>query len=131
MAPHLKIQVPSALTLRKYGLSAKAWLAILESQGWVCAICKLKPKTGRFNVDHHHVKRWRHLKPEVRALHVRGIVCHHCNRYYLGRGITEQKAVNVALYLRAFAVRTGQPTAFGDRVANAWAAYDAAKATNP
>jgi hypothetical protein len=125
------IKVPSALTLRKYGLDARSWLAILESQDWVCAICKQVPKTGRFVTDHAHVPRYKKLTPERRRELVRGLTCWWCNHTHLGRGITEAKAVNVALYLRAFAVRTGQPTAFEDRVANAWAAYDRTKAVGP
>ena len=125
------IKVPSAATLKKYGLTSETWLEILKSQDWRCAICKQVPKTGRFVTDHAHVPRYKKLPPEKRRAYVRGLTCWWCNHTHLGRGITEQKAVNVALYLRAFAVRTGQPTAFGDRVANAWAAYDATKAANP
>ncbi len=121
------INPPSPATLRKYGLDAQSWLAILKSQDWVCAICKKRPKTGRFVTDHAHVAGWKRMKPEKRRLYVRGLTCWWCNHTHLGRGITEQKAVSVALYLRAFAVKTGQPTAFEDRTANAWAAYDASR----
>lgn len=99
------VTVPSAVTLRKYGLDAQGWLGVLEAQGWVCAICKKIPKTGRLNTDHHHVDRWKKLKPEERRQYVRGIVCWNCNRYYLGRGITEEKAANVRNYLAAFNMR--------------------------
>lgn len=99
------IKVPSAPTLKKYGLDAQGWLAILEAQGWVCAICKKVPKTGRFNTDHSHIRRWKTKSPEERRKHVRGIVCWWCNKVYLGRAITIDKAVNVVAYLRAFAGR--------------------------
>lgn len=104
MTPVL-IHVPSAPTLKKYGLDARTWLNILEAQGLVCAICRKVPKSGRFNTDHDHVRGWKKMKAERRREHVRGIVCHFCNRYYLGRCINVAKAENVLAYLRAFAAR--------------------------
>ncbi len=129
-AQNQTITPPSPATLRKYGLDAQSWLAILESQNWVCAICKRVPKTGRFVTDHAHVPKWKKMKPEKRRAYVRGLTCWWCNKTFLGRGISEARAVSVALYLRAFAVRTGQPTAAQDREANAWAAYDASRLSN-
>jgi hypothetical protein len=101
------IKVPSKATLRKYGLDAQLWLAILESQGWVCAICKKSPPSGRMVTDHFHMpkRKWKTFPPEVRRTYVRGITCWTCNHYYLGRGINIEKATNVVLYLRAFEVR--------------------------
>lgn len=104
-APGRPIQVPSKVTLRKYGLDAQAWLAILEAQGWTCAICKKVPKTGRFVTDHHHAKGWKKMKPEKRRLYVRGLTCWWCNKNYIGRSISVEKASNVVLYLRAFQAR--------------------------
>lgn len=103
------IQVPSKVTLRKYGLDAEGWLAILEAQSWVCAICKKVPKTGRFVTDHAHVIRWKKMKPEKRRTYVRGLTCWWCNKNYIGRSITVDKAVNVVSYLRAFEARMGAP----------------------
>jgi hypothetical protein len=102
------IHVPSKATLKKYGLDAESWLAILASQGWVCAICKKVPKTGRFNIDHDHARRWKQRPPEERRRHIRGIVCWWCNKTHLGRAITIEKAINVVHYLQAFAARSGQ-----------------------
>jgi hypothetical protein len=99
------IRVPLKATLRKYGLDAEAWLAILERQGWVCAICKKVAKNGQFRTDHAHVPGWKKMKPEKRRTYVRGLTCWWCNKSYLGRGITEEKAANMAAYLRAFALR--------------------------
>ncbi len=99
------IQVPSKVTLKKYGLDAESWLALLSAQGHVCAICKKVPATGRFVTDHHHVKGWKKMKPEKRRLYVRGLTCWWCNKTYLGRAITVQKAMQVLLYLRAFDAR--------------------------
>jgi hypothetical protein len=99
------IQVPTKATLKKYGLDAEAWLKILESQNWVCAICHQVPKTGQFRTDHFHVKGWKKMKPEKRKLYVRGLTCWWCNKTYLGRGITIEKATNVLHYLWAFEAR--------------------------
>lgn len=99
------IHIPSKATLRKYGLDSRAWLDLLESQGGVCAICKKVPQTGRFRTDHFHIKGWKKMKPEKRRLYVRGLTCWWCNKSYLGRGITIEKALNMAAYLQAFAVR--------------------------
>lgn len=101
------IKVPKPATLRKYGLDAQGWLAILEAQGWVCAICRKVPPSGRMVTDHHHVPKWKKMDPDRRRGFVRGITCWTCNHYYLGRGITESKAYNVVAYLRAFAARLG------------------------
>lgn len=92
---------PSVKTLQKYGLSEKEWLAILERQGGVCAVCKKVPATERLNVDHDHVYRWKHLKASIRASHVRGLLCYWCNRTYVGRAITQAKAEAVVEYLKA------------------------------
>ncbi len=90
---------PKPETLKKYGLTAEEWLAILESQGGVCAVCSKVPKTGRFVVDHEHVRGWKKKKPEVRKTYVRGLLCWFCNHSYVGRSITLQKARNVVKYL--------------------------------
>lgn len=101
------IKVPSKATLRKYGLDAESWLAILGAQGWVCAICKKVPPSGRMVTDHFHMPKrdWKRWPPEKRRTYVRGITCWTCNHYYLGRGINIEKALNVVRYLQAFAVR--------------------------
>lgn len=91
--------VPKPETLKKYGLTEAEWLAILESQGGVCAICSKLPPSGRLVVDHEHVVRWKHLKPEARKLYIRGVLCWVCNHYYLGRSMNLQKAKNVVRYL--------------------------------
>lgn len=123
MTPATK--VPSKATLRKYGLDAQAWLAILEAQGWVCAICKRVPKNGQYRTDHFHAKGWKKMKPENRRKYVRGLTCWWCNKTYLGRGITESRAMNVVLYLRAFSakVEEAQPPV-EERVADALLAWE-------
>ena len=101
------LKVPTPPTLKRYGLTADEWLAILRRQGWVCAVCKKFPRTGRFNTDHDHVRGWKKFKAEDRKRHVRGILCHFCNHYYMGRCITVAKAKAVWEYLTAHEERTG------------------------
>lgn len=110
---------PSLVTLRKYGLTAAEWLAILRRQGGVCAICKKVPgparNTGliRFVIDHEHVRGWKRMSPDKRKLYVRGLTCWWCNSSYLGRSITAEKARNVARYLDAHAKRLAKAIAHG------------------
>ena|SRR3990172_8096558 len=99
------IIVPTEPTLKKYGLDDQLWLAILRDQGWVCPICKKESTTGRFVVDHDHVKGFRKMAAEQKRLYIRGICCWFCNHAYLGRGITVEKAQNVVEYLVAYLAR--------------------------
>lgn len=99
------VNIPKPETLEKYGLSETDWLAILERQGGVCAVCKRPPTTGRLCVDHDHVKGFKAMPPEKRRLYTRGLLCFFCNKFYVGRAITPQKARNVVAYLEAYEQR--------------------------
>lgn len=90
---------PSKATLKKYGLSEPEWNDILQSQGGVCPICKKVPTTGRWVTDHFHVKGFKKMSPEEKKKHVRGVCCTHCNRFYLAKGMTIEKAKNMVIYL--------------------------------
>lgn len=107
-APKVKpIRVPSAATLRKYGLSMKEWYAILKRQGGVCAICKKRPPSGRLCIDHHHAEGWKQMEPEDRKQYVRGLLCWTDNHYAVGRGVTLEKARNVVSYLEWYSASWG------------------------
>ncbi len=97
---------PSAVTLKKYGLTADEWQLILDAQGGVCAICKKMPPSGRLNVDHEHVKGWKKMPPEQRKLYVRGLLCWTDNLYVLGRGVSIARLENALKYLKAHGKRT-------------------------
>ena len=99
------LKVPSQATLKKYGLTEEKWLAIAASQGNVCAICKKEPSSGRLNTDHEHVKNWKKMPAEQRALYVRGLLCYICNFRVLTRGMTLEKAQNAVTYLENYAKR--------------------------
>lgn len=96
---------PSAVTLKKYGLTADEWLLLLEVQGGVCAICLKAPPSGRLNIDHEHAKGWKKMEPEQRKLWVRGLLCWTCNLYILGRGVSVFRLQNALNYLKSFAKR--------------------------
>jgi hypothetical protein len=99
------IQVPSQATLRKYGLSENDWKKLLEEQESVCFVCKQTPSSNRLCVDHEHVRGWKKLPPEKRKLYVRGLLCWRCNTTFVGRGITIERATNVAAYLQRYQQR--------------------------
>lgn len=101
------VREPKPGTLKRYGLSLEEWRAILSGQGTVCAVCEKEPETGRFVVDHEHVRGWKKMPPEQRKQYVRGILCWWCNHAYVGRAITVRKAANVLKYLQAYAAGTG------------------------
>lgn len=77
-------------------------MEILDRQGGVCAICKRVPSSGRFVVDHLHVQGYRRMKPEKKRVFVRGLLCTHCNRFYVAKGITIEKARAILDYLIEF-----------------------------
>lgn len=96
------IHLPLKKTLEKYGLTLDEWQSILRRQGNVCAICKIFPSTGRFYIDHEHVKGYKKMGMDEKRLYVRGLLCYMCNRFYVGRSITIEKSKNVTLYLEAY-----------------------------
>lgn len=105
------IDYPSDATLKKYGLVRGDFAVILGSQNFVCPICGKVPnpskKTGkrRWVIDHIHVKGWKTMPPETRKTYVRGITCWFCNRNYLAKAMTVEKAQNLVEYLRRFESR--------------------------
>lgn len=100
------VRYPSPATLKKYGLALADWVALLLDQGGVCPICGNIPSSGRFVTDHEHVKGFKKMKPEQKRKYIRGICCQHCNRYYLARGISVEKAQNLVKYLQDYQSRT-------------------------
>jgi hypothetical protein len=105
----MKLKEPSAQTLKKYGLSLPEWARMAERQKHSCAVCGKLPSSGRLHIDHEHVKGWKKMAPENRRMYVRGLLCWTCNRFYCARGISIEKAMKVADYLKSYL--------------EAWAAY--------
>ena len=99
------VKVPLPVTLKKYGLTAEEWLELYNKQGGVCFVCQKLPKSGRLNIDHFHVPKYKKLPPEERKKFVRALVCYWCNKSYLGRGITIEKSKRVTQLLEEFKER--------------------------
>jgi hypothetical protein len=95
------VVVPAAPTLRKYGLDELRWEAIGERQGWLCP-CGRKPGTGKFNIDHQHVRGWKTMSPVDRRQYVRGLVCWTCNFFQLAKGATPERLRALAIYLENY-----------------------------
>ena len=95
-------KIPSEAILKKYGLTEEAWKSIWDRQSNACPICRKVPTTGRTYVDHEHVKGWKKMDDITRSSYVRGILCYVCNRFYLAKGMTRQKAENIKRYLISY-----------------------------
>ena len=96
-----EITPPKLKTLRRYGLTATEWLAIVERQGGSCPICQLSLAGRTCVTDHEHVRGWKKMRPEERKKHVRGILHSFCNSHCVGRFMTLAKAIALASYLKA------------------------------
>lgn len=100
-----EVKTPTPATLRKYGLSLLGWEMLGAMQNWVCFVCERPPKSGRLCIDHEHVRGWKQMPPDERRKYVRGLLCWTCNHYALARGMTIQRALNVAEYLKRYQAR--------------------------
>lgn len=62
---------------RNYGLAEAEYMALLEAQGWACAICSIDLRTVNHHIDHDH-----DCCPGGGSCGhcVRGVLCPHCNR---------------------------------------------------
>jgi len=98
------MKIPSQVTLKKYGLTALEWLELYNLQNGICPICK-RAMEKTIVIDHFHAKGWKQMKPEIRKLYVRGLTDWWCNKTFLGRGITVERAENVVEYLKEFEKR--------------------------
>jgi len=98
----VKKEYPTDVTLKKYGLSRLEFKLILEGQNNVCPVCGKTPSTGRWNIDHLHRKGFKLMPPEKKRLLVRGVLCTFCNRFYLAKAMTIEKAKNIITYLEEF-----------------------------
>jgi hypothetical protein len=62
-----------AKSLRLYGLTPADYVAMLDGQGGVCAICGEPPNGQRLHIDHDHAH------PDGGKASVRGLLCRTCN----------------------------------------------------
>lgn len=90
--------------LKNYGINAKTYYSMLESQSGRCAICLNLPRSGRrFAVDHDH---------ETGV--VRGLLCDPCNRHL---GYFEARSSAIVRYLINVRYREVLPMASPQRPA--------------
>ena len=71
--------------LRKnYGIGVKEYSYLFTQQNRVCAICQHPPKKRHLCVDHRHVKGYKKLAENKKALEIRGLLCFRCNKFLVG-----------------------------------------------
>lgn len=99
------IKAPSATTLRRYGLTAFEWLALLAGQGWRCPICRKRGAGVTWNTDHDHVPGWTKKSAEERRRYVRGVLCAYCNHRRVNSRMPALEARRIADYLAAYEAR--------------------------
>ena len=95
-------EYPLDSTLNKYGLTRTDFKMMLQAQGSICPICEKVPTSGKWHIDHEHVKNWKKMPAEKRKLYVRGILCFFCNRFYMAKAMTKTKARNIVTYLEDY-----------------------------
>ena len=82
----------AAMIEKTYGLTGDDYEALLAFQGGRCAICRARPKSKRFAVDHKH--------DTLGKESVRGILCSKCNHELLGAAHDSIEIVrNALIYL--------------------------------
>ena len=114
------VKPPGPATLRRYGLTADEWLALLEAQGWRCPICGKGGARVTWNTDHDHVPGWKNLPPEERKRYVRGVLCAYDNHRRVNSRMSAAEARRIADYLAAYeARRDGDPAVREQNLANA------------
>jgi hypothetical protein len=100
--------LPTTQTLNKYGLTLEEWKSIYDAQNGECAICHTPLK--RANIDHKHIRNWKHLKPEQRKQAVRGLLCFQCNYLLLNRMTTLPRLKQAVIYLEYWENRFNEIT---------------------
>lgn len=99
------VKPPGVATLRRYGLTADEWLALLKAQGWRCPICHKSGAGVRWVTDHHHIPLWKSLPPQERKRYVRGVLDSWCNHRRVHSTMNSVEAQRIADYFRAFELR--------------------------
>ena len=97
--------MPTPQTLKKYGLTQDDFDKILARQGGICPVCEKVPSTGRWVIDHEHLRGWKALPPEERKKYVRGILCWYDNNKILTKGVSIKRLRNAADYLDRYEER--------------------------
>lgn len=96
-----EMKLPRPATLKKYGLSQEDWVELYNLQSGCCPICGRKLEKT-IVVDHMHVRGFKKMSDEKKRRYIRGLTDWWCNKTFLGRGITIERAKNVVAYLERF-----------------------------
>lgn len=91
-----------SILYQKYGVTVEDYDEILKSQNGVCYICGSEPKLRRLAVDHEHIKGYSKLDPIDKRKYVRGLLCHFCNRFYMGGKPTVEKFKKCIQYIEKY-----------------------------
>ena len=102
------VTTPAPQTLKRYGMTADEWLALLEAQGWVCPICERDAADLKLVTDHEHARGWAGMADKDKKTYTRGILCSHCNHRKVHSTLSGREALRVALYILAYELRAGR-----------------------
>jgi hypothetical protein len=113
------VKVPTEATLARYGLTQADWWILLRRQGSRCAVCGQTPSSGRFHVDHEHLRGWKKLPPRFRRAYVRGLLCYFCNTMLARHAVTLDRARRLVAYLEKYHERERDGLRGGGQAAGA------------
>ena len=95
--PTKEMKAKNSRLKNTYGIDLAEYLTMEAKQDGLCAICKKPPLNIPLSVDHCHVytfkktgKSGKVLKNPKKTMvkgdptHVRGLLCHYCNKYIVG-----------------------------------------------
>lgn len=102
------VTTPAPSTLKRYGLTAEAWLQLLADQDWMCPICEKGGPDVKWNTDHEHVRGWDRMNDRERSKYTRGILCAYCNHRRVHSSISARIAQRIADYIRRYEERVGR-----------------------
>lgn len=97
------MEIPTKITLKKYGLDEKDWVRMYNKYGGRCHCCLCIPPSGKYYIDHEHLSGYKKLSDRERKSAVRGLLCFHCNRRLLQRGNDNLRKIrNAVSYLERY-----------------------------
>lgn len=101
-----KIKCSSPATLKKYGMDAEMWYAMLDLQGGICPVCGQEfTEERRPVIDHEHRRGYKKMRASQKVRYIRGLLHSYCNRRMVAKGMTAEKAYAIYLYLSDYDVR--------------------------
>lgn len=102
-----QLKPPSKKTLKRYGLSQKAWYTRLDLQEGCCPVCGLPfTEERRPVIDHEHLRGYKNMSADKKAKAVRGLLHSWCNHRLVAKGMTAERAYNIYVYLSDYQLRS-------------------------